>query len=756
MYINDLDWSIIPISMADPYKKEPQRIITKNSAMDELNSIKKYVGLGLLVEQSNIWVLEIDDPINREYNGFFYLDEWSKENKIDLNKCIHSKSTTGKISYFFKADDRIKKNINISLPAINNLPSGEYSIRVKSKDIINGYIENIIMPPFYDLNNGAVYDWIVSPENVEISKAPEKLIELIIHNFGNLIDNEQEEENENILDEVEEDPNFIYEKIHFAVLTCWSIQRTNDQGVTSYLTEKDLIKLGIRLKMLENIMKDKRYYNIFDEFYNKVCSFEILKIKNNPNERKRKWNNFKFDQISKPCSDIFYWAEKGNPTAWYQRYPKKNNIIEYPFKLTNEISNLMFGAEADVAQAVSIVMEPYLRFSNKRIIFYSIEDKLWHVSKNGNSFLIYLKNICCSILDKIKSHLSQKKRTVKEQEKYNKIYAIVAKCKTRNFLNKILPFLEGMLLDKPELRNKEGNIIKETNIKFTEESEKDILTLIDVIAEDKKQGKRTVFNEILNDIIPMTLLQRLNCHPGTEHLVPFSGGRVYNLISGTTEERKQYHFFRWEMPGDINKSTKEGIKAMGTLWYDIFSENKIYTEYMWLKCGSFLTGESPNGSYENWIGESGSNGKSIILSILSRVMGPFYHSTSSETILKSSGPKDGNKPRPDRLIFMGKRFVACPEIPEESELDAEFVKKLSGPDEISVRDLYGGADEIISFKPVCKFAIVSNFPAKFNANDGGVLRRVHYRKFTQKFVDNPIEPNEKKKDIYLDKKNKYT
>ena len=77
------------------------------------------------------------------------------------------------------------------------------------------------------------------------------------------------------------------------------------------------------------------------------------------------------------------------------------------------------------------------------------------------------------------------------------------------------------------------------------------------------------------------------------------------------------------------------------------------------------------------------------------------------------------------------------------------MKELTGGDKIQCRDLYKGA---VEFKPQFKLILTCNDLPKIRSSDGGTWRRLRVVEFTSKFVDDPKESNEFKRDENLSQK----
>lgn len=120
------------------------------------------------------------------------------------------------------------------------------------------------------------------------------------------------------------------------------------------------------------------------------------------------------------------------------------------------------------------------------------------------------------------------------------------------------------------------------------------------------------------------------------------------------------------------------------------------------------------------------SGKSLIVSVFNRLGGggAGYSGMPSPAALL----QDGDFSARDEL--RGRRFIAITEPDPDKKLDAEFVKQVSGGDQMSTRQLYGA---YTSWMPECVMFIASNQPVRFNTWDDALLDRVALINFPNEF-----------------------
>lgn len=198
----------------------------------------------------------------------------------------------------------------------------------------------------------------------------------------------------------------------------------------------------------------------------------------------------------------------------------------------------------------------------------------------------------------------------------------------------------------------------------------------------------------------------------TGHLLPHSPSYRATKTTGTNYRQGAKHP-AWDAAVSL-------LKAEGDRY-----------EFVHQFCGSGLHGKNPNERVVIFQGDGGT-GKGTLLTAIHRAMGDYVATVEVGSLLATDWRKQNKSaPREDLLKLRGARFVyPSIEPPKDSKLDDGSIKALTGNDAITAR--YPHGKESITFTPVFKLVIQTNFPLQTEFDDPGMKRRVIVVPFNQK------------------------
>lgn len=130
-------------------------------------------------------------------------------------------------------------------------------------------------------------------------------------------------------------------------------------------------------------------------------------------------------------------------------------------------------------------------------------------------------------------------------------------------------------------------------------------------------------------------------------------------------------------------------------------------------------------------GPSGT-GKSQFIRIMEMVFGD-YAATAPPGTFKASRDK---APSNDLHRLRGRRFVSTSETADNARFDEDLIKRLTGRDQMSSRELYQKFQE---WTPECSLWLATNHPPRFNSDDDAIWRRSKLIPFMTQFINDGSE-----------------
>lgn len=157
--------------------------------------------------------------------------------------------------------------------------------------------------------------------------------------------------------------------------------------------------------------------------------------------------------------------------------------------------------------------------------------------------------------------------------------------------------------------------------------------------------------------------------------------------------------------------------------------------YVQRAMGYTLLGEADRRVMFLLYGPSGT-GKSQFTEALARVFGQFGQTAAASTFRKKHGNASATN---DLHGLKGKRLITSSETSETSELDEELLKRFTGRDQVTSRDLY---EKFQSWVPEGIIWLTTNYLPKLSSDDNAVWMRVKPIEFAEIFAGTDVDrPN---------------
>lgn len=141
-----------------------------------------------------------------------------------------------------------------------------------------------------------------------------------------------------------------------------------------------------------------------------------------------------------------------------------------------------------------------------------------------------------------------------------------------------------------------------------------------------------------------------------------------------------------------------------------------------------LLGEADRRAMFLLYGPSGT-GKSQFIEALAHVFGDFATTAAASTFRKKHG---NSTPTNDLHGLKGRRLISSSETSETSELDEELIKRFTGRDQVTSRDLY---EKYQTWVPEGAVWLTTNYLPKLSSDDNAVWLRLKAIEFSQIFVN---------------------
>ncbi|MDZ7824153.1 MAG: phage/plasmid primase, P4 family [Ahrensia sp.] len=181
-------------------------------------------------------------------------------------------------------------------------------------------------------------------------------------------------------------------------------------------------------------------------------------------------------------------------------------------------------------------------------------------------------------------------------------------------------------------------------------------------------------------------------------------------------------------------------------WLEEFSPNPSVRRMLQVATGLGLLGVTVQRLFFHY--GKGSNGKSVFMETVGRVLGDMCVSLPAESITGKQNGSGG--PSPDLARLYGKRFLRVAELPQNEELRIELVKKLTGGEKFPVRDLFKG---YFDFTPIFVAHMSGNGYPKTQETDNGTWRRLVVVKWPKTI---PTDQQRDFEDVLADFKPEYS
>ena len=422
------------------------------------------------------------------------------------------------------------------------------------------------------------------------------------------------------------------------------------------------------------------------------------------------WLKFESKSNGLTLRSIMYWAKKDVPEKYKEI---KSSSIDY--YIENSLDNgLSEFAVSDKKQMVSdwdlakvlfqMKKDQYLCSSVKGNLWYNFKHHRWCIIDSGTSLRTAISMELRALYAKKAEQLASAKSALEDDDpKYKYLQARMEKC--LEIHGKL-----GRTSDKKNIMTEVRDMFYDENFDRNVDTNPHLLCVGNGIW-DFKEGR-------------------------------FRDGKPEDYISMST--RVNYT--------PLSDKHQEQVKEIEDFFKKLFPIEEL-REYMWEHLASTLVGTALNQTFNNYLG-GGRNGKSVLVSLMSKVLGDYKGELPLTAVVTSKRTAVGGL-APEIASLKGKRYVVMQEPRQGDVLNEGILKELtSGHDAIQARSLFSMP---VTFLPQFKLVVCANILPEIKAQDHGTWRRIRVVPFLSLFTEEPVDgdpykPYQYKLDATIDDK----
>lgn len=226
---------------------------------------------------------------------------------------------------------------------------------------------------------------------------------------------------------------------------------------------------------------------------------------------------------------------------------------------------------------------------------------------------------------------------------------------------------------------------------------------------------------------------------------------VINLKTGYFRPGRPEDYIKSPCPTEYEPAA--GCPRFSQFLDEIFAGDKELIEFTRRVFGMALIGDSFQKQHLIILSGIGRNGKDTLISIISYVLGPHLSGViAPETLLDNGkyGRRSASGPSPDIMRLRGLRVAWASETSQGRRFDAGKAKMITGGGSLVGRPPYGRRE--IEFNQSHLIFLLTNHRPHAPVDDYAFWKRIKNIPFTQRFVDDPTEPNDHLRDRDLPEK----
>jgi len=219
---------------------------------------------------------------------------------------------------------------------------------------------------------------------------------------------------------------------------------------------------------------------------------------------------------------------------------------------------------------------------------------------------------------------------------------------------------------------------------------------------------------------------------------PIANNRCIDLISGHVIDRVKEDYFTFASEIAVEDQDIANFNFEGSIVDSVISPiccgNRDIIEYLQCVLGSTLSGDLTRSIYILF-GE-GKNGKSVLANIMSSILGPYFTPLPKSVFTSRETMQSDNAHSSHLIPLASARFGILNELNENEKLTSDLLKKISGGDVITVREI---REKQTQMQSQAKLFLSTNELPKFDIYDRALLDRLVIIPLNARFVLHPKE-----------------
>jgi phage/plasmid-associated DNA primase/DNA-dependent RNA polymerase auxiliary subunit epsilon len=458
------------------------------------------------------------------------------------------------------------------------------------------------------------------------------------------------------------------------------------------------------LECITNADDYDNFYQIGTAIKNLTNNFDIWNewSKKSPKYKasimKTKWNSFTNTDVG--IALLKSLAKKQNKELYLEYFPKPEGNVDFidndeepqpqseaqPEPKVNKLCLSLF--EKDIAQYIikTYLKDNYVCVCNKEMKFFYYDKNRWIEDVGNTTLFKYVTKNYLDDLDKYQKEIKDKLKKTKDED---------VKTTLTSELNNALKLICKL---KGKLSNYRG--------------------IIEWIANELYNPK--FYDECDNNI----------------YLLGFNNG-VYDTKTKTFRDGKPSDYVTKSVGYDYPTDAKGYRKDIDQFLKKVFPDKDV-RKFVVQQQAQALSGMKGNDCVYTHSGK-GSNGKSIEQILLASVFGDYFLEIPS-TMLTKVNKMEHNKPDPFFSEMKGVRYSIANEPQDGSKINDSLIKIMGSKEGIKYRTLFSNKVEKLNLQT--QLHIYCNNKLDFNANDGGVCRRLKVIDYVSKFSEDSKLINE--------------